>query len=641
MAPLFESRATTRAQGGAALLRACVAGVLLGAGLSLYQFYGAPGGVGEARRAGLLESLQKPVGAAAAPPPALQPQAQAQPPPPPPPSPVASPPPPPPPVPSPPPEGATVDYLSPPSYAAIAPSVQYLTKSLAEGVPARCHARLHADFSGALAGGSGPNGEANAQPDAGACCASCAAHGGTPRCNTWVWNNASHACWLKHLALFPERPPVWANEASPWTGGTFFDYGPAYEPPAAAEPKPPKTCIHTVLTSNGNSYMNWQTRVMYATWQAAGAAEPADAKLMTVFTRVLHRSTEDELMMEVPTKRIDPLRPSCDTYCDFPVADRAQALTDWSKSEDAQQCSHIMMVETDYLFVRAVPPAVLPAPGHAVGFHFGYIAPDAPSAAPLSKRFLPPPLDAELARVPQTGNAPQLLTAADFRTIMPAWAAMQVRVEADQDAIREFNWVRDMYAYSFAVATLGITHHIPLVPYNPLMVQPPADVTLGQAAILHYTWGPIVSLWNGTVNGKVLWQFDKRTYQGGQGAEGPVVLKKLEMPPPWQPGMRLQANETVTPDGLRLMALLVETFNAAVDSLPLLPKGARASRAARCPRLTPRRRLYGSGDCRGGCARAPGARVGREKLDSFQAFNIIPYCKWHARARACIGEAAS
>jgi hypothetical protein len=33
--------------------------VLLGAGLSLYQFYGAPGGVGEARRAGLLESLQK------------------------------------------------------------------------------------------------------------------------------------------------------------------------------------------------------------------------------------------------------------------------------------------------------------------------------------------------------------------------------------------------------------------------------------------------------------------------------------------------------------------------------------------------------------------------------------------------------
>jgi hypothetical protein len=96
------------------------------------------------------------------------------------------------------------------------------------------------------------------------------------------------------------------------------------------------------------------------------------------------------------------------------------------------------------------------------------------------------------------------------------------------------------------------------------------------------------------------------------------VLKKLDMPPPWQPGMRLQANETVTPDGLRLMALLVETFNAAVESLPLLPKGAHARRAARCPRLTPWRRLYGSGNCRGGCARAPGARVGRGRRSSIR-----------------------
>jgi len=311
---------------------------------------------------------------------------------------------------------------------------------------------------------------------------------------------------------------------------------------------------------------------------------------MTVFTRVLHRSTDDDLMIEVPTKRINPARPSCDTYCDFPVADRAAALTEWSATEDAAQCSHIMMVETDYLFVRAVPRSLLPVPGHAVGFHFGYIVPDAPAAGPICKRFLPPPLDSELARVPQTGNAPQLLAASDFRKIMPAWAAMQARVEADSDAVREFNWVRDMYAYSFAAAISGVVHHVPLVPYNPLMVQPPADVTLGEAAILHYTWGPIVSMWNETHNGHVLWSFDKRTYAGGQGAEGPVPLQKLATPPPWQPGMRLQANETVTPDGLRLMALLVEVFNAAVETLPLLPKGftdrATAVAAARARPVT-------------------------------------------------------
>lgn len=118
--------------------------------------------------------------------------------------------------------------------------------------------------------------------------------------------------------------------------------------------------------------------------------------------------------------------------------------------------------------------------------------------------------------------------------------------------------------------------HVPLVPFNPLMVQPPADVTLGDAVILHYTWGPIIS-----VDGTVVWQFDKRSYAGGQGAPGPVKLERLPPTPPWRPGMRLQANETVTRDGLALMALLVDTFNAAVDSLPELPEGFTSLEAAR------------------------------------------------------------
>ena len=69
-----------------------------------------------------------------------------------------------------------------------------------------------------------------------------------------------------------------------------------------------------------------------------------------------------------------------------------------------------------------------------------------------------------------------------------------------------------------------------------------------------------------------------------------MPLQKLATPPAWQPGMRLQANETVTPDGLRLMALLVEVFNAAVETLPLLPKGytdrATAVAAARARPVT-------------------------------------------------------
>jgi hypothetical protein len=319
--------------------------------------------------------------------------------------------------------------------------------------------------------------------------------------------------------------------------------------------------------------MNWQTRVMYATWQAASAAAGADG-VMTVFTRVLHRGSDDDLMTEVPTQRFPPARPACDTYCDFPVSDRSIALAQWAETADARRCSHIMMVETDYLFVRAVPRSVLPAPGHAVGFHFGYIGFGDPKTTHIHRRYFPE-ANGPLDMVAQTGNAPQLLTAADFRAIMPAWVEMQKRIDADQDAVREYNWVRDMYGYTYAASQCNVRHHVPLVPFNPLMVQPPADVTLGEAALLHYTWGPIVSK-----DGVVLWSFDKRSYGGGQGAAGPVRLEKLKPTPEWQPGMRLQANETVTQDGMALMSLLVDTFNAAVDSLPELPKGFSTREAA-------------------------------------------------------------
>ena len=43
------------------------------------------------------------------------------------------------------------------------------------------------------------------------------------------------------------------------------------------------------------------------------------------------------------------------------------------KTDDSKQCSHILMAETDYLFIRSPPPSVLLAKGHSYGFLFGYI----------------------------------------------------------------------------------------------------------------------------------------------------------------------------------------------------------------------------------------------------------------------------
>ena len=52
--------------------------------------------------------------------------------------------------------------------------------------------------------------------------------------------------------------------------------------------------VHTLCTSNGSPYTNFQTRIMYATYQLAQKAPGGE--IMAAFTRILHRSKTDELM---------------------------------------------------------------------------------------------------------------------------------------------------------------------------------------------------------------------------------------------------------------------------------------------------------------------------------------------------------
>ena len=149
-------------------------------------------------------------------------------------------------------------------------------------------------------------------------------------------------------------------------------------------------------------------------------------------------------------------------------------------------------------------------------------------------------------------------------------------IENDEVAVEALGWVRDMYAWSFAVARLKLVQDMPQPPNNPLMVQPPADKcapphmhswicaqcrtvrrSLGLASILHYTWGPVVH----NKSGAVVWevraaalpshghclkharrgtQFDKRSYCGGQYAPGPRRLVRIPEPPVWEEGLHLQ-----------------------------------------------------------------------------------------------------
>lgn len=59
-------------------------------------------------------------------------------------------------------------------------------------------------------------------------------------------------------------------------------------------------------------------------------------------------------------------------------------------------------------------------------------------------------------------------------------------------------------------AMQGVRLEGKLPPESPLMVQPPADHSLGAAALCHYTWG---SIFKDSSQGDLeVWKFDKRFY---------------------------------------------------------------------------------------------------------------------------------
>ena len=106
------------------------------------------------------------------------------------------------------------------------------------------------------------------------------------------------------------------------------------------------------------------------------------------FTRVLHRSKDDGLEVEVPTVRVKPLDPACDVQCGFVVKDRPYAMRQFLDEPSNVLASHIFLAETDYVFLR---PLALPASEAELpmGFPFGYILPNWPTITHIMRRHFP------------------------------------------------------------------------------------------------------------------------------------------------------------------------------------------------------------------------------------------------------------
>ncbi len=335
--------------------------------------------------------------------------------------------------------------------------------------------------------------------------------------------------------------------------------------------------IHTLTTTNGSPYQNYQMRIAYASYKRMLAMPGGEHHV--AFTRILHRTVRDEdvLAGEVPTFRAEPLQPNCDDWCPYPVSDRANAVSQyWAYAAQKgilQDVDWVYMIESDYIFVK---PLLSPATDldrtKTYGFYFHYIQP-AFHPEDMKKLYDGPPED-----VQSTGPAPLLMTVENWMKVTPIWEELTARIEADEGMKNRLGWVREMYAFSSALRIAGVT----VVLDSPgaasattvhFIREIPIHDNLEGAHALHYTLPTIINPADGGDEAVPVWSYDKREHTA---AEEVLHVQKVDDLPKW-PGegrWKFIEGQPVTKAVYDMLVLMVSGFNAAIEDLDDLPGAA-------------------------------------------------------------------
>ncbi|MEW5298276.1 MAG: hypothetical protein WDW36_001419 [Sanguina aurantia] len=342
---------------------------------------------------------------------------------------------------------------------------------------------------------------------------------------------------------------------------------------AAAASRPEGHTVHTLFTSNGSPYQNFQARIMVATYNIV-RVQPGGEHLVAM-TRILHRVTPDEVMDEIPTFRAQPLQPDCDKWCWFPVADRANAVQQWidaaGRDMSMVKGAWLLLLETDYVWIKP-----LPSPGNAWdssvpgwSFAFDYIGPKHPVVREILAEKCP---TCDPDTVPNSGPAPVLLRFNDLKLATPMWEDLTKWIETHEEQKKQLGWVREMYAWDIAVAAnkLNLLNVGP--PRSPLIAQPPHDTATGNASMYHYTWGAIFK-----EGGREVWKFDKRFYTA---ADDALKIPLIPLPEPWHEGVLLHDGNIITKQLQETLVDMVTRMNAGIATLPDLRPGHQVVVAA-------------------------------------------------------------
>mmetsp|Transcript_19465 Transcript_19465/g.23299 ORF Transcript_19465/g.23299 Transcript_19465/m.23299 type:complete len:528 (-) Transcript_19465:155-1738(-) len=403
------------------------------------------------------------------------------------------------------------DIGTPPAPDSVAEQPQ---DDLTKSADASCHAEAQAEYWGDVV----KFGVNNIKKDAGECCEDCKNFPVTAEnpdgCNTWVFCPAKEgcggggpfgACWLKYQP-HPEAPAVNRGKDIPWTSGSLFQDRELTKSTPGKSRK-----FHTVMTTNGSVYVNWQSQIMYYFFKKFKALQGPDGD-MGGFTRLLH-GEPDALMDEIPTVVVERLNKEYG----FVVLSRPNAFVQWLNKVEIEE-DYILMAEPDHIILRPIPNLMVG--DKAAAFPFFYIAPK--EFPDLIQKYVGPIGKRNVAKMDPVGNSPVMIHKNDLKKVAPTWADLAVKMKTDPEADKAWGWVLEMWAYTCAAQIEGVKHD--LIPK--LAAQPPWDQTLDGFYILHYTYGNDFNEKGVFTPGKFgAWRFDKRSYMSR------YPNKYFELPP--------------------------------------------------------------------------------------------------------------
>lgn len=388
----------------------------------------------------------------------------------------------------------------------------------AEAKPAKCKAAQilkHADYWGEALVYGGSNKVDSVEE----CCNQCSSYSpksaDAPDCNVWVYcesptlcKDQYRECWLKHLAHPDAASPSNEGPEVGWTTGLMTKSSDGSVDGDGTTEPPEERKYHIVISAQGSA-THWQSRVHYYWYKKIKKqceTELGSECQMGGFTRILHSGEPDDLMDEIPTFVAQTL-PQGVVNDGYVVLNRPWAFVQWIEKAKIPE-KYVLMSEPDHVWLKPMPNLMVGK--NAAAFPFFYIEPSKAEYLPIVQRFVGPINRTESEKIAPMGNAPTMMSVEDLRKVIPTWYNLSIAIHKDEEAVKAWGWVQEMYAFTLAAYKSGL-RNVGL--HAKMMSQPPWDTKLEPYYILHYTYGMDYTLDGKFTPGKYgEWRFDKRTY---------------------------------------------------------------------------------------------------------------------------------